>query len=344
MDESPDILATRLTREYGSRYPFAGAGMGFVAYERLAAAVSQAGGIGMLGAAREPPASLPIMVDRVRALSDGLFGVNFVCAEMPAGPSPTDAHIDQCIALAVKLVTFHHNLPPQRWVDQLHAAGARVWMQASSLALAADAVQLGVDGIVVQGREAGGHDRSVVPLADLQRQVRNQFPDLLLLAAGGISTGHDVAAALSGGADGVWVGTRLVASEEAYAHDEYKRRLVESGGETRVTTAFGPEWPGELYRVLATDLVKRWAGREAEIPTPPPGPPIIGTTRLYPHTANLEYSMPKFSALIPTPDTDGDWQEMAFPAGTGVGSIARIQPAGEIVAEMMSEAKVQLGG
>jgi len=337
-----DIFSTRLTREYGTRYPFVGAGMGFVAHERLAAAVTNAGGIGFLGAAPDPPESLAIMVDRVRRLTDGPFGVDFICADLPTGPSTTDAHIDQSVALGVGLVAFHHDLPPARWVDRLHAAGARVWMQVSSLMLASHAVELGIDGIVVQGVEAGGHNRSAVPLPVLLSQVREQFPEQLLLAAGGITTGDHVAAALRGGADGVWVGTRLVASDEAYAHSEYKRRLVKSTGETRVTTAFGPEWPGQLYRLLATDLAKQWAGRESEIPSPPPGPGIIGTTRLFPHTANLEYSMPKFSAFIPTPDTQGDWDEMAFPAGMGVGSITRIQPAGEIVREMMAQAARQL--
>jgi enoyl-[acyl-carrier protein] reductase II len=184
---------------------------------------------------------------------------------------------------------------------------------------------------VAQGCEAGGHARGTVPMTELVAAVRERFPRLLVLAAGGIASGQRVAAALEAGADGVWVGTRLVASTEAYVHPEYKRRLVESDGETRSTTAFGPEWPHERYRLLATALVREWAGREEEIPTPPPGPAVIGRTRLFPHTANVAYELPKFSALPPTPVAEGDFDEMAFPAGDGVGDVRDIRPAGEIV-------------
>ena len=140
--------------------------MGFVAHEHLAAAVTNAGGIG------------------------------------------------------VRLVAFHHDVPPRRWAERMAGAGARVWMQASSVDLVRAAVELGVDGIVAQSAEAGGRRRSTTPLRELVCQIRERFPDVLLLAAGGIATGQHVAAALQSGADGVWVGTRLVASAEAHARSE----------------------------------------------------------------------------------------------------------------------------
>jgi nitronate monooxygenase len=332
-------IETRLTREYGIRYPFVGAGMGFVAHEQLAAAVTQAGGLGFLGASPDPPPSLPVMVQRLRQLCDGPFGVDLICADLPQGPATVDEHIELCVELGVQLVAFHHDPPPRRWVQRLAAAGARVWMQASSLDLAAAALELGVDGIVAQGMEAGGHSRSTTPLAELLVRVRERFPDALLLAAGGISTGERAAAALRAGADGVWVGTRLVASREAHAHPEYQRRLVEEAADTVVTTAFGPEWPGQPYRLLPSGTVRAWAGREDQIPDPPPGPAVIGHTRMFPHSLNLPYEMPKFSAVIPTPETEGDWEEMSYPAGQGVGAITEVKPAGEIVHEMMAEAQ-----
>lgn len=337
-------LETRLTRQYGIRYPFVGAGMGFVAHEQLAAAVTNAGGLGFLGASPDLPDSLPVMVQRLRQLTDGPFGVDLICADLPQGPATTDEHVKRCVDLRVKLVTFHHDIPPRRWVQRLADAGARVWMQASSLALADAALDLGVDGIVAQGAEAGGHSRSTTPLAALLGSIRERFPDLLLLAAGGIATGERVAAALRAGADGVWVGTRLVASREANAHPEYQRRLVEAAGETLVTTAYGPEWPNQPYRLLPVRNVRTWAGREHEIPDPPPGPPVIGHTRLFPHSLNLPYEMPKFSALPPTPQTTGDWEEMALPAGQGVGLVRDVKPAGEIVQDMMAQAHALLKG
>lgn len=313
--------------------------MGFVAHEHLAAAVTNAGGVGFLGATPDPPASLTVMVERLRQLTSGPFGIDLICADLPQGPATTDEHVERCVELGVGLVAFHHDLPPRRWVERLVGAGARVWMQASSVELARAAVERGVHGIVAQGAEAGGHCRSTTPLHELVCQVRERFPDLLLLAAGGIATGEQVASALRSGADGVWVGTRLIASEEAHAHAEYKRRLVTSTGATLVTTAFGPEWPGERYRLLALRTVRQWAGREHEIPSPPPAPAIIGQMRLFPHSANLAYPMPKFSAVPPTPESSGDWEEMAMPAGQSVGLIREILPAADIVDEMMADAR-----
>ena len=250
----PDVpaLQTRLTREYGLRHPFVGAGMGFIAHEQLAAAVTNAGGLGVLGASPDPAASLIVMVERLRALTCGPFGVDLICADTGFGPASTEEHIDACVQLDVPLVVFHHDPPPARWVGMLRAAGIRVWMQASSPGIASAVIELGVDGIVAQGSEAGGHARGRIPLHILLRTIRHKWPDMLVLGAGGISDGTVAAAALCAGADGVWVGTALVAAVEANAHPEYKRRLIDSPGRTLRSTAFGPEWPDQPYRLLAT--------------------------------------------------------------------------------------------
>jgi enoyl-[acyl-carrier protein] reductase II len=162
-----------------------------------------------------------------------------------------------------------------------------------------------------------------------------------VLASGGIATGADVADALANGAEGVWVGTRMVASTEAFAHPEYKRRLLGAHGRaTAVTTAFGPEYPNVPYRVLRTDLVKKVAGHEDQIPPTQPADPPIGETILFPFTLRVPYTMPPFSAVVPTPDTNGQFDLMGLPAGEdSVQKIKTIKPAAEIVAEMMAEAR-----
>ena len=329
-------LPTRLTREYGVRHPFVGAGMGFIAHEQLAAAVTNAGGLGVLGASPDPPGSLPVMVERLRALTSGPFGVDLICADTGLGPASIDGHIDVCVQLDVPLVVFHHDPPPARWVSTLRAAGIRVWMQASSPGLAAAAVELGVDGLVAQGSEAGGHARGRIPLHALLRTIRHKWPDMLLLGAGGISDGTGAAAALRAGADGVWVGTSLVAAVEANAHPEYKRRLIDSPGKTLRTKAFGPEWPDQPYRLLATPAVR--SAETSVHGAEPPQHDTIGRTQLFPHSVNMPYDMPIRSALPPTPETSGDWESMAYPAGEGVGAVRRIAPAAEIIRKMMSQA------
>jgi enoyl-[acyl-carrier protein] reductase II len=337
-DASRDVatLPTRFTQEYSVRYPFVGAGMGFIAHEQLAAAVTNAGGLGVLGASPDPAESLPVMVERLRALTSGPFGVDLICADTGFGPASTDGHIDACVQLDVPLVVFHHDPPPARWVSTLRAAGIRVWMQASSPELASAAIELGVNGIVAQGSEAGGHARGRIPLHALLGTIRHKWPDMLLLGAGGISDGTAAAATLRAGADGVWVGTALVAAVEANAHPEYKRRLIDSPGKTVRTGAFGPEWPDQPYRLLATPAVlSAEAGvRGAELQEHG----CIGRTRLFPHSANTPYGMPIRSALPPTPETSGDWESMAYPAGEGVGAVQTTAPAATIVRQMMSQA------
>jgi nitronate monooxygenase len=336
MPSDTGALPTQLTREYGLRHPFVGAGMGFIAHEQLAAAVTNAGGLGVLGASPDPPGSLAVMVERLRALTSGPFGVDLICADTGFGPASTDWHIDVCVQLGVPLVVFHHDPPPGRWVHTLRGAGISVWMQASSPELAGAAIELGVNGIVAQGSEAGGHARGRVPLHALLAAIRHKWPDVLLLGAGGISDGTAAAAAFRAGADGVWVGTSLVVAEEANAHPEYKRRLVDSPGKTLRTNAFGPEWPGQPYRLLATRAVRSAHAdvRGAE----PQQRDAIGRTRLFPHSANTPYDMPIRSALPPTPETSGDWESMAYPAGEGVGSVRSTAPAAEIIREMMGQA------
>lgn len=340
--EDDHRITTRLTRRYGVRHPLVNAGMGFVAHPALAAAVANAGGLGMLGATPDPPASLPVMVAEMRASTANPWGVDLINAETGLGPACMDEHVEACVALGVPLVVFHHDPPPRRWVSTLTAAGARVWMQVSSIALAEAAIDLGMEGLVGQGAQAGGHARGTVGLHALVGQLRARYPQRLIVAAGGIADGAAVAAAIRAGADGVWVGTRLVASREAYAHPEYQRRLVAAAGPAVTTTAFGPEWPGERYRLLPTPRVAECAGREHEMPDPPRGPAVIGRTRLFPHSANMPYEMPRFSAIPPTPPTTGDWDEMAFPAGDGVGAVHDVRPAGEIVAELMADAHAVL--
>jgi enoyl-[acyl-carrier protein] reductase II len=128
----------------------------------------------------------------------------------------------------------------------------------------------------------------------------------------------------------------LVAAVEANAHPEYKRRLIASAGKTLRTNAFGPEWPDQPYRLLATPAVQ---SAEANAHNVEPQQHVtIGRTRLFPHSTNMPYDMPARSTLPPTPKTSGDWESMVYPAGEGVEAVRSIAPAAEIVRQMMSEA------
>ncbi len=234
------------------------------------------------------------------------------------------------------MVSFFWNDPPEAFIRRLQAAGVKVWMQVGSLQEAHEAVRCGVDAVVVQGTEAGGHNRSTGTILSLVPAVVDAIAPVPVIAAGGIADGRGVVAALALGAEAVWVGTRLVASQEAYAHDEYKRRIVEAeASETVRTTIFGPEWPHQSMRVIRNRVVNEWITREHEVVYPPEPGELIGQTIL----SGKSVPLPKFSSLPPTPDATGDFEEMALIAGESAGLVKEIKPAGEIVHGMMQEAR-----
>jgi NAD(P)H-dependent flavin oxidoreductase YrpB (nitropropane dioxygenase family) len=264
------MLRTQLTEQYGLEVPFVAAGMGFVAMPELAAAVSNAGGLGLLGVAPAPPPAMQAMIQAIKQLTSRQFGVDLIIADTAFGPATTAEHIEICGKGGIKVVVFFWDLPPVAWVDRLHATGAKVWMQVGSVERALEAVQIGADAIIAQGSEAGGHNHSRVALFSLVPAIVDAVAPVPVIAAGGIADGRTAAAALALGAEGVCVGTHLVASREAYAHEEYKRRIVMATAADSVRTSiFGPEWPDQPMRVIRNRVVSEWTGREDRTPLAP---------------------------------------------------------------------------
>jgi NAD(P)H-dependent flavin oxidoreductase YrpB (nitropropane dioxygenase family) len=329
------MIHTRLTSEYGLATPFVSAGMGFLALPPLAAAVSNAGGLGMLAPGAVPPPVLREIIRATRQLTSGPFGVDFIVETTGFGPLTVEQHVDVCIEEQVPVVVFFWNLPPVSWIKRLKDAGTKVWLQTGSVEGARESVDAGMDAIVAQGSEAGGHNRASAALFTLLPAIA-QAVTVPVLAAGGIADGRGVAAALALGAEGVWVGTRLIASHEAHAHEEYKRRVVAAReSDIARTCIFGPEWPDAPMRVIRNRVVQEWEGRDAHTPPQPDPPQFIGTT----HLGTYEYRMPKFAAILPTPQTSGDFEEMCLAAGESAGLVHEIKPAGQIVREIMEEAE-----
>ena len=334
------MLQTKLTQEYDLSFPFVSAGMGFVALPDLVAAVSSAGGLGLLGVSPAPPPGMRAMIRATRSLTSRVFGVDLIIADTAFGPSTTDDHIQVCTDEGIKVVVFFWNLPSSEWINKLHSAGAKVWIQVGSLDHATQAVELGADAIIVQGSEAGGHNHSTASLFSLIPTVVDAIAPVPVIAAGGIADGRGIAAALALGADGVCVGTRLVASREAYAHEQYKNRIVSAKlADVTRTHLFGPEWPDQPMKVIKNRVVSEWAGRDAKTPPAPDPPQFIGRTLL----GGQEYPLPKFSAALPTPDTSGDFEEMCLAAGESAGLVSDIKPAAIIIQEMMDEASRIIG-
>ena len=330
------MLRTSITERYGIQHPFVGAGMGIIGMPPLVAAVSNAGGLGVLGAGLLPPDVVRQCVAGIRSMTDKPFGVNFLTQ------FTAPEHIDVVIEDAVPLVTFHWNELPTEYIKSLQAAGIPVWTQVGTVRMAVQAAELGVDAIIVQGSEAGGHVRGEASMAALLPAVADAVGGTVaLIAAGGIGDGRGAAAAFALGADAVWVGTRLVATVEASAHDEWKRRLVQAGpGDTKVTTLFGPEWPDAPFRVLRNRVVEEWADKIDEISDEVRASGPIGTTTI----GADPYEMPKFSVMMPIPATTGDFEEMALAAGESVGVVHDITTVADIVARMMADAEALITG
>jgi enoyl-[acyl-carrier protein] reductase II len=323
---------TSFTRDYGLKVPFVGAGMAMISAPPLVAAVSEAGGLGQLGTGPVPPPLLRDMIRSVRALTARPFAVNLIIETTGFGPATSDAQISICAEERVPVVVFHWNLPPPDWLATLHAAGCRVWPTIGSLEEAQAVGTLDVDAIMVQGREAGGHTRAKQGLLTLLPHVRAIVKTRPLIAAGGIGDGRSAAAAFAAGAAAVCIGTRLVASDESMAHAEYKARLIAARPEdTILTELFGPEWPGAPMRILMNrPLLRALMPQQDQGPIPA----SIGETEVF----GRPYVLPSWSSLPPTINTRGDFDEMCCLAGEGVGFVNKVQPAHQIVHEIMAGA------
>jgi len=329
-------LTTRFTEAFGLTTPIAQAGMAFVGMTPdLAIAVGNAGALGSLGVGLMPAPAITATIDGIRAGTRGAFHVNFITGF--TGPD----QIDAVCAAGVAAVSFHWGHPPQAWIDQLHASGVRVFEQVGAVDHAKRAAGDGVDVIVAQGLEAGGHNFATLPTFALVPLVVDAVAPALVLAAGGIADGRGLAAALMLGADGAWVGTRLVATDESAAHDGYKARVVAAGAtDTERTALFGPETPAfNPMRVLRNRIVRDWQDRVAEIPADTSGLPVIGHTDL----GGRHLPMHRFSNLVPMRElTTGDLEEMALLAGQGVGLVGSVAPAATVIAEMTRQAQEML--
>lgn len=330
------MLETRFTREYGVELPIVSAGMAFVARAPLAAAVSLAGGFGTLGAAGMPPDLLEAEIAAIRAVTDRPFGVNLI--PRFAGPEA----VELCAAARVPVVTFFWDEPGAGWLDTLHAAGSRVWAQVGSVAEAVAAVDSGVDAVIVQGSEAGGHNRSSAATMTLLPSVVDAVAPALVLCAGGVADGRGLVAALALGADAAVLGTRFVASDEADAHPEYRRRIVAAGVEdTRRHWIFGFDFPDAQVRGLRNEIVREWEDRDRPPPyegLDPAAQPVVGTASVY----GQELPLTRFLGFPPTAGASGDFEQMSLLAGETAGLVKDQAPALEIVARISREARAVL--
>jgi NAD(P)H-dependent flavin oxidoreductase YrpB (nitropropane dioxygenase family) len=315
------MLTTAFTELVGCQAPIQLAGMGGLGTPELAAAVSDAGGLGMVAMPLAPADEVGDALDRLATLTAGAFGINFLMPFLSLAAVETAA--TRC-----RVVEFFYDDPDPVLVDRVHQGGALACWQIGSLDEARAAVDAGCDLVVVQGSEAGGHVRGNVSLLPLLDAVLAVI-DVPVVAAGGISSARAVSAVLAAGASGARVGTRFVACAESPAHPAYVQALLDADGDDTVRTeTFSVSWPDAPHRVLRSCVDAATALERV----------VVGER----HVDGQVTPLPTFLPLPPTSSTTGRIDAMALYAGQGVGLVTDIEPAGDIVRELVDGAATLL--
>jgi enoyl-[acyl-carrier protein] reductase II len=314
-------MRTRLTEILDIEHPVMLAGMGGVSYSALVTAVSEAGGFGCLGASTMGDEQMVEEIAAVRAATDKPFGVDL----LTAAPQDHERKVDE-IADGGATVYVAGLGVPREVVDQCHRRNLLVVNMCGKVRHAIAAVEAGCDIVVAQGTEAGGHTGQVATMALVPQVVDAVGDRVPVVAAGGISDGRALAAALALGADGIWVGTRFIATPEARAVTGYKDALLGMAEDDTVVTR---AYTGKTCRVIRNDYTNEFeaAGGQAE---PFPGQYI----------RSLQDGANHLGGDESTPDVDPAREFM--PAGQGAGAIESLVPAAELVERFVAEAEAAL--
>lgn len=309
-------MQTKLTELLGIEHPVMLAGMNGVAWSEVVAAVSEAGGCGVLGAEGWSPEQVREECRKVRALTQKPFGVDFLIAVNDNPIDCVEAAIEEGAGVMVAGLGV-----PARIIDLCHEAGLVVMSMAGKVEHAVRAEQSGCDVVIAQGSEAGGHTGSIGSIA-LWPQVVDAV-SVPVLAAGGIVDGRGLVAALAMGCHGVWVGTRFIASKEARAHAVYKQRIVES---TSSDTVVSRCWTGKTLRALKNQTTDYYEAHPQEL-------------QPFPLQAMKMAGEGLFGFAL-GPDLPAEKADRAcFPAGQGCGAIREVKSCKEIVEEIVTQAQ-----
>ncbi|PIL23863.1 hypothetical protein GSI_13614 [Ganoderma sinense ZZ0214-1] len=342
MPSSAPVFSTPLTKLFGINHPVMLAGMNVAAGPRLAAAVTNAGGIGVIGGVRQSPKMLQDNIDELKShleYKNAPFGVDLLIPQVGGNARKTNydyskgqlpALTDVIVKSGAKLFVCAVGVPPKEMVEKLHSAGIVVMNMIGHPKHVAKALAQGVDIICAQGGEGGGHTGEtpfsiLIPaVVDLCKKAMSPLTGepVLVVAAGGIADGRGLAAALSYGAAGVWVGTRFVASAEAGAPKVHKELVLSAGYDDITRTLI---YSGRPMHVRKTPYVASWDNKQQEIAE-------LTYQGKIPHEVELEKH--------PEKSMEGRMWLM----GKVAGSINDIKPAREIVDELVTTAAKSLQG
>jgi enoyl-[acyl-carrier protein] reductase II len=310
-------MRTRLTDLLEVDHPIMLAGMGGVSYHRLVAAVSEAGGFGCMGASTMAPDEMRDEMAAVRSLTSKPFGVDLLTAM----PGQIANQIEDVIKGGARVFVAGLGVPRDA-IDLLHDNNVLVGSMCGKVRHAVAAAASGCDFVVAQGTEAGGHTGTVATAALVPQVVDAVGEQMPVVAAGGLFDGRGLAAALALGADGVWIGTRFIASHEARAVNGYKETLL---GLAEDGTVISRSYTGKTCRVVRN----AWTQHYDEHPE-----------ELRPFPAQAAWAAEHGANHLGAPEgTMVDVEREFMPCGQGVGAIDSLLPAAEIVHSMVAEAE-----
>jgi nitronate monooxygenase len=305
-------------------HPIVQAPMGGATSPQLTAAVSNEGGFGMVAGISSTPSRLQQMITETKALTEKGFGVNVVFKD------DVDPLVDVACKEGVDAVSFFWG-DPSKYVDRVHDSGALVIHTVSSVDEAKRSIDGGTDILVAQGWEAGGHVPGSVSTMVLIPAVVDAVGEIPVLAAGGITCGRSIVAALALGASGVWMGTRFLGAREASIHSDYRERLFQAKEtDTFYSQLFNKGWECS-HRTLRNSTFERWdkAGR----PEPGARPGESDVVALKPDGTPIE----RYTSATPHETFTGEIEALPMWAGQGVHAIKCVQSASDIFRELVKE-------
>lgn len=307
-------MKTRVTDMLGIKYPIIQGGMAWVAEHHLAAAVSEAGGLGIIGVASAPVEIVREEIQKAKELTDKPFGVNIMLLN-PNAPDIARLVIEEKIAA----VTTGAGTP-EKYMDMWKEAGIKVIPVVASVAMAKRMERCGADAVVAEGMEAGGHIGSQTTMALVPQIV--DAVKIPVIAAGGIGDGRGFAAVRMLGADAVQMGTRFVVAEESIVHENYKERIIKAKDIDSVVTG---QSTGHPIRILRNQMSKEYLKKEKE-------------------GASFEELEMMTLGTLRRAVIDGDVVRGSVMAGQIAGLIQKKQSCREIIEEIMGQAETLLAG